>query len=254
MEAYFDWAGYINPESVANRPHQESRIALASVSTEIPCANEAGTESIAAFQTASQLSGFSQPSVEFNITANFDNNLERNALFPYPDGMHHKVVQNSTSIVKADWNSMISSLDLRSDCDFLGKNDQFSTPPWNESFQQSQEQRKIPISVLNPFRCPQCFNPFSSEQRLRYFFCFDILGLVAEHYRHHVQKFHGQIQHPNICNTCGSSFTLPKDLERHQLRSCSNRSARKRMFACRCGKEYSRRDGLLRHITDKHHD
>jgi hypothetical protein len=118
-DEFFDYTAYIdciNPGSVANRAHQESRMALASVSPEIPCAKEVGTDSIAAFQTASQPSGFCQQSLGFNGAANFDNNLERKALSASPDGTN----------------------------------------------------RKIQISILNPFKCPHCFNPFSSEQRLRY--------------------------------------------------------------------------------------
>lgn len=139
---YFDYTAYIdsiNPESVSNRVHQESRIALASVSPEIPCAKEVGTDSIAAFQTASQLSGFCQQSLGFNSAANFDNNLEQEALSACPDGANSK---DSLLIVQSDW---------------------------NETFcQESQEKSKIQISILNPFKCPHCFNPFSSEQRLRY--------------------------------------------------------------------------------------
>lgn len=230
---YFDYTAYIdciNPESVADWVHQEGRIALASVSPEIPCAKEVGTDSIAAFQTASQPSRFCQQSL------GFDNNLGRKALSACPDGTNGK---DSISIAQSDWNSTTSSLVLRSDCDFHGKTGRYLTPLWNETFcQESQKKRKIPISIPHPFKCPHCFNPFSSEQRLR----------------RHVQKFHGHIQHPNICDACGSSFTLPKDLERHQSRSCPNGSALKQTFACKCGKEYSRKDGLQRHITDKHHD
>jgi hypothetical protein len=166
---YFDYTAYIdciNPESVANRVHQESRIALASVSPEIPCAKEVGTDSVAAFQTASQPSGFCQQSLGVNGAANFDNNLEQKALSACPDGTNRK---DSISLVQLDWNSMISPLALRSDCDFHGRTSRGSTPLWNETFcQESQEKRKIQISILNPFKCTHCSNPFSSEQRLRY--------------------------------------------------------------------------------------
>jgi uncharacterized Zn-finger protein len=130
---------------------------------------------------------------------------------------------------------MQSSSTPRFDCDFYGTISSVSTPLGNETLcQEPRENRKSQISAFQPFNCPHCSNPFSSEQRLRY----------------HIQKSHKRLRHPNICDDCGRSFTLPKDLRRHlQTLSCRKGSAPTRLFACKCGKTYSRKDHLLRHIS-----
>jgi hypothetical protein len=230
------WTVNINSEFVSSGVHQECRIALASVSLEPPSA--IGTDSRSAvFESTFQPSGFSQQSFDFNVSANFDLDFEQGASQAYPDFASCMVAQNSTSPVQSDWNSMPSSSTQHLDCDFYSTISSLSAPPGNETLcQGSQANGKSRISVFHPFNCPHCSNPFSSERGLR----------------HHIQNSHKRFRHPNICDDCGRSFTLPKDLKRHlKILSCRKGSAPTRLFACQCGKTYSRKDHLLRHINAK---
>jgi hypothetical protein len=63
-------------------------------------------------------------------------------------------------------------------------------------------------------------------------------------YRSHIKRSHKHIRHPNICPDCSKRFTLPKDLKRHQ----QSVHQHEKLFMCKCGLDYSRKDHLLRHI------
>lgn len=234
------WTDFINTtlvsnEVVANQVHQESQIASAGVSPEIPSAKEAGTSSIeAAFQTTCAPFGSYQQSFGLNVPDNSDIDLKQKALLDCPDGTNSKVIRDSTSPIQSDWNPTTPSSALRFDCDLHDKTGRdFTTLP-NEVFcQESQEKRKSQVPRLNPFKCPHCYKNVSSKQ-----------------FKSHIQKCQEHIQHPNKCDTCGKEFTIPKDVTRHQESgSCLNGSTPARMFACTCGKNYLRKDHLLRHIN-----
>jgi len=235
------WTEFVNTQFVenqvvANQVHQVSRITSAGVSVEIPRANEAGTSNIeTAFQTTChQTFGSCQQSFEFNVPANFDIDFELEALSAGPDGSNSKVIQTSTSPVQSDWNPTTSSSALSFDCDPRNKTDRSFTPWSNETFyEESQKKLKCPISRPNPSTCPHCRKIISSKQ-----------------FRSHVRKCQWHIQHPNQCDACGKVFSILKDVTRHQkYGSCPKRSsAPKRTFVCACGKDYPRKDHLLRHI------
>jgi len=246
------WTVNINSESVSSGVHQECRIALASVSFEPPSAIGTDGRSVV-FESTFQPPGFSQQSFDFKVSANFDLDFEQGVSQAYPDFASCMVAQNSTSPVQSDWSSMPSSSTPPFDCDFYSTISSLSTPPGNETLcQGSQANGKSRISVFHPFNCPHCSNPFSSEQRLRYVALLSCPLLFSYNYRHHIQNSHKRLRHPNICDDCGRSFTLPKDLRRHlQTLSCRKGSAPTRLFACQCGKTYSRKDHLLRHINVK---
>jgi len=215
--------------NIVDEVNQECPFASASVSAEIPCANEVGTGSTpAAFQTATQPFGSCQ-SFEVNELANSSIDFEWMALFDCPDGTNSMVAQNHISPVQSDWDSTTSSSAPSSDCDFQLDNSRVSTPPGNETlYLETQEKRKSQIPILHPFQCPHCLKPFSSERRLR----------------SHIQKYHSI-----TCETCQGVFTLRKDLRRHQqTTSCREGSTPTERFACQCGKNYSRKDHLQRHV------
>jgi len=234
------WTDFINTdfvsnEVVANQFHQESRIASAGVSLEISSAKEAGASSIeAAFQTTCQPFGFCQQSFGLNVPANSDIDLQQKALLAYPDGTNSEVIRDSTSPIQSGWNPTTSSSALGFDCDLRDKTNRGFTTPLNETFcQESQEKRKSQVPRLNPSKCPHCCKNVSSKQS-----------------RSHIQKCEEHILYPNKCDACGREFTLPKDVARHQESgSCLNGSTPARTFACTCGKDYFRKDHLLRHIN-----
>jgi len=239
------WTLNINSQFVSSdiEVHQECLIALASVSLKPPRANEVGMDSLSAvFQPASQPSGLSQQSFYFNEPANFDIDCEQEALLAFPDSASYMEVRNSISPLQLDWNSMASTSTPRSNCDFSSMTSRVSTPLGNETLcQESQQHRKNQISVFRSFKCPHCPKQFASKYRLE----------------SHIQNSH---RHPSICSDCGKSFTLSKDLNRHrQLLSCQEGLSPTRLFACKCGKTYPRKDRLLRHLRtrksegDKHH-
>lgn len=166
------WTLNINSESVSSdiEVHQECLIALASVSLEPPRANGVGMDSLSAvFQPASQPSGLSQQSLDFNVPAIFDIDFGQEALLAFPDSASCMVVRNSISPLQSDWNSMASTSTPRSEYDFSGTTSRVSTPLRNETlYQESQSYRKSQISVLRSFKCPHCSKPFTSEHRLGY--------------------------------------------------------------------------------------
>lgn len=199
------WTDNINSEAFSDEVHQDCRIALASVSPEIPCANEVGTASVlAAFQTTSQPSGFCQQSFGFNVPASFDIDFEREALLAYPDGATCKVVQNSISLVQSDWNSMKPS-----------------------SARRSRKKSKSQFSSLRPFKCPQCFKPFPSERHLGYHiqeshskicgFCGRGFGLSKDLKRHQdtTSCLNGSAPTRPFACTCGKRFARKDHLQRH---------------------------------------
>jgi hypothetical protein len=162
------WTDNINSEFISSEVHQECRISLASVSLEPPSAIESDSTS-EGFQAASQPSGFSQQSFDFNMPADFDIDFEQKASQAYSDSASCMVAQNSVSPIQSDWNSTQSSSTLPFDCDFYGNISSVSTPPGDETLsQESQERRQSQISVFDPFNYPHCFKPFPSEQRLKY--------------------------------------------------------------------------------------
>lgn len=226
---------FVSNEVVTNQVHQESRIASAGVSLEIPSAKEAGTSSIeATFQTTRQPFGFCQQSFGLNVPANSNIDLQQKALLACPDGTNSKVIRDSTPPIQSEWNPTTSSSALRFDCDLRDKTSRgFTTFPNKTFCQESQEKRKSQVPRLNPFKCPHCCKNVSSQR-----------------FRSHVQKCQEYIQHPNRCDACGKEFTLPKDVTRHQeLGSCPNGPTPARTFACTCGRNYLRKDHLLRHIN-----
>lgn len=168
------------------------------------------------------------------MPASSDIDFEQMALSARPDDTNSKVIRNSTSPLQSDWKLTTSSSALRFACDLRDKTGAGFTPLPNETFcQESQEKRKSQVPRLNPFKCPHCCKIFSSKQ-----------------FRSHVQKCKDCIQHPNKCDVCERVFSLPKNVRRHQESgSCLKGSAPVRTFACTCGKNYPRKDRLLRHIN-----
>jgi len=232
------WTDNINSELVSSdvQVYQECQVAPASVSLETPCVNEVGTDSLSAeFQPANLPFGDSQQLFDFNFDIDFDIDFEQNAFQAHPNGENCIVAQNSSSPSQSDRNSFDSSSTPPSVCDFSGSDSRVSTPPRNETLsQESQQNGKRQISVLHSFKCPHCPEIFSSEQRIGF----------------HIQNSYKHLRQPNICAGCGHRFTLSKDLKRHlQSVSCRKGTAPKRPFACKCGKDYSRKDHLLRHIN-----
>jgi hypothetical protein len=97
-------------------------------------------------------------------------------------------------------------------------------------------------SVHSEFACSSCKRYFTSNVR----------------YRQHIrQRFSVQY----ICEACGKSFTLLKDLNRHKgsskasLSACHVRPSKgptsAKGFTCFCKRPFSRHDSLLRHINRK---
>jgi hypothetical protein len=164
------WTDNINPEFVSGdvEIYQGCLIALESVYYEPPSAIVAGTGSLsAAFQPASEPSAFSQQSLDLNVPANFDIDVELEALLAFPDGSNCMVFQDSTSLLQSDWNSTSLSSTPRSDCDFSSPTSTVSTILGNETFcHKSHQNRKSQISVLPSFKCPHCSAFFTSEQRV----------------------------------------------------------------------------------------
>lgn len=80
---------------------------------------------------------------------------------------------------------------------------------------------------------------------------FELL-LLREHRRCKCQV-HGAPTEASKCTFCNKTFTLPKDLERHfKTDSCRRapESAPRRSFGCICGRQYPRKDSLLRHCRN----
>jgi len=92
-------------------------------------------------------------------------------------------------------------------------------------------------SVYMVHSCPTCKVSFTKEA----------------HYRQH--RRHRQCTAPsstNQCDVCQRVFTLPKDLRRHQKRSCTVQTVRE-SFACSiCERSYQRKDSLQRHVREAH--
>jgi hypothetical protein len=166
------WIDNINPEFVSGdvEIHQGCPIALESVSYEPPGAIVAGTDSLSAvFQPASEPSGFSQQSLDLNVPANFDIDVELEALLAFPDGSNCMVFQDSTSLLQSNWNSIPLLSTPRSDCDISSPISTVSTPLGNGTLcHKSHQNRKSQISVLPSFKCPHCSAFFTSEQRVGY--------------------------------------------------------------------------------------
>jgi len=221
------WSENINLDHFSSEVHQEYQVAPACVSEETPGAYEVGTDSVpAAFQPASQSFGYSQESFDLNGLANYNVEIEQRASLARPDTANCMADTNSISPAQSDWNSSSSYSTPYPLFDLYNSTSRVSTPSGNETlYQGSQESGKTQIPVLRPIVCPHCSRPFSVEQRLR----------------SHIQNSHKHSQHQNICDCCGKHFTLSKDLKRH---------LQTKLFACKCGSTYKRKDGLQRHIRN----
>ncbi len=242
------WTDFVNTEPFANEVHQTSQIMSGSV-YEASHANEAPSRISAVFQTAFQPSGSGQQSVDFNVLANFPIDFDSQAFQAYSDSANSKS-QNSIPLIQPNWNSTESSSTPEFDCDPNNMTSTVFSPLRNKTvYQESQENPKSQISVLRAFRCPQCVQLFSSE-RLGYVFRLLCPFLLAENYRHHIQKYHKHLQHPNICGGCRQRFSIPKDLKRHLETSTSCRKGSARPFACKCGSTFTRKDHFSRHIRN----
>ncbi|KAF2108204.1 hypothetical protein BDV96DRAFT_672314 [Lophiotrema nucula] len=93
----------------------------------------------------------------------------------------------------------------------------------------------IPV-IAKALLCSTCNDSFSSELR----------------YRHHIRRNACVARQSFKCHACERSFTLAKDLNRHQrsAKSCPAASSQLSTgrYTCTCGKSYTRRDTLLRHF------
>ena len=148
---------FVSDQAVENQVRQESQIASAGVSLEMPGANDAETCSReAAFQTTCEPFGFCQQPSGLNVPANSAIEFEQNALSACSDDTNSMIIRNSISPTQPDWNFTSSSAP-RFDCDLRDKSGRGLTPFSGEPFcQETQEKRKSQIPRLNPFRCPHC--------------------------------------------------------------------------------------------------
>lgn len=96
-------------------------------------------------------------------------------------------------------------------------------------------------STYAEYRCPTCGKVLAGER------------LYQKH------KRCGKCRDPTLvpqCGACRQTFTLPKDLERHQTWSCSTllqgRGQPKRFVCVQCDRSYPRKDSLLRHVRINH--
>lgn len=84
---------------------------------------------------------------------------------------------------------------------------------------------KLELSTIRSnLVCSNCNKNFTSELR----------------YRKHLHRCNTK----HVCDACGKSFTLHKDLLRHKRQ-------RQQTFACACKQSYARKDSLLRHINQE---
>lgn len=158
------WTDNINTnifsdEVIVNQVPQESPVAFAGVSREIPYAIEAGTSSIeSVFQTPRQPLGFFEEQFGINAPVSPDIDLELKALSAFPDDTNCKVFPNPTSSSALPFNS-----------DFCDKTSTGFMPLPNETIcQKSQEKTKYQIPKLDPLECPHCCKLFLNKLRLRY--------------------------------------------------------------------------------------
>jgi len=68
----------------------------------------------------------------------------------------------------------------------------------------------------------------------------------------HMVSIHKVARQDNTCSLCHVSFDTAKDLRRH-FKSIACPSATKEQYDCECGKSFSRKDSLTRHIRTAHH-
>lgn len=71
-------------------------------------------------------------------------------------------------------------------------------------------------------------------------------------FRSHIRRGCSDTRQAYRCDTCKRTFTLAKDLKRHQgsASSClkSSQESKKIQFPCICGRRFTRKDTLLRHL------
>jgi len=227
------WTANINPGIFSDdiRVHHDCQITSASVSAETSEVYEVGMDSMSAvFQPADNSPfGYSQDLFDLNIFFDFDMDGHQ-ALQAYPNDTYCMTEQDSIS--STQWNSSSfnsSSTPPSSECDFSSTNSKVPTTSEIETLsQESLQNGKTQILILQSFKCQYCLELFSDKQRLE----------------SHIKRSHKHIRHPNICPDCSKRFTLPKDLKRHQ----QSVHQHKKLFMCKCGLDYSRKDHLLRHI------
>jgi hypothetical protein len=204
----------------------------------------------AVFQPAFQPSGSSQESVDFYVPANFAIDFDFQASQACPDSADCITLQNSIPLVQSEENSTESSSTPGFVCDTYSTASGAFTHPENQAVRnESQEKPKSQLPTLPASKCPYCPKIFSNE-RLGYVLCLPRSFLLTDNSRYHIKRSHKYLEHPNICGGCNHSFSLPKDLKRHQTTtSCLKGSARP--FACKCGLTFTRKDHCSRHTQRK---
>jgi hypothetical protein len=226
------WTEFVNTDNVEDEVYQNRQIVPESVS-QTSHVLEAPSIS-AVFQPAFQPSGSSQETVDFYMPANFAIDFDFQASQACPDSADCITLQNSIPLVQSEENSTESSSTPGFDCDTYSTASGAFTHPENQAVRnESQEKPKSQLLTLPASKCPHCPEIFSNE-RLGY----------------HIKRSHKYLEHPNICGGCNHSFSLPKDLKRHQTTtSCLIGSARP--FACICGLTFTRKDHCSRHTQRK---
>jgi hypothetical protein len=165
------WTANINPEIVSDdiRVHHDCQITPASVSAETSEVYEVGMDSMSAvFQPADNSPfGYSQDLFDLNIFFDFDIDGHQ-ALQAYPNDTYCMTEQDSISSTQWDSTSFdSSSTPPSSKCDFSSTNSRVSTTSEIETLsQESLQNGKSQILILQSFKCQHCLELFSDKQRL----------------------------------------------------------------------------------------